>query len=122
MAQLRKINIAEKFSQITDFENPRIVAEVNETAVKFVKLHGDFVWHHHEDEDELFLVVKGKLCMKLRTGDVWVETGEMILIPRGVEHCPVAPEEVQIILIEKNTTVNTGNVTNERSKTTLERL
>lgn len=119
---LTKVNIAEKFAQIPDVENPRIVAEVNETAVKFVKLLGDFVWHHHELEDELFMVVRGSLCMKLRDGDLWVNEGELILIPRGVEHCPVAPEEVEIILIERNTTVNTGNVVNEKTKTTLERL
>jgi mannose-6-phosphate isomerase-like protein (cupin superfamily) len=119
---IEKINIAETFSQIPDYENPRVAADVNETAVKFVKLKGDFVWHQHEAEDELFLVVKGRLCMKLRTGDMWVNEGEMIMIPRGTEHCPVAPEEVHIILIEQNTTVNTGNIVNERTKVTLDRI
>lgn len=115
-----KISIADSFARINDYENPRIAAMVNECAVKFVKLKGDFVWHHHEEEDELFLVVKGSLVMKLRDGDVTVNEGEMILIPHGVEHCPVSEEEVHLILFERATTVNTGNVLNEKTKVTLE--
>ena len=95
---------------------------VNECAVKFVKLKGDFVWHHHDLEDELFLVVEGKLLMKLREGDVEVHAGEMILIPHGVEHCPVAEEEVHLILFERASTVNTGNVVNEKTRATVENL
>ncbi len=117
-----KISIASAFSQIHDYENPRIAAMVNECAVKFVKLKGEFVWHHHEEEDELFMVVKGSLLMKLRDGDVTVNEGEMILIPHGVEHCPVSEEEVQLILFERATTVNTGNVVNEKTKVTIETI
>ncbi len=117
-----KINIASAFSQIHDFGHPRIAAMVNECAVKFVKLKGDFVWHHHEEEDELFMVVKGSLLMKLRDGDVTVNEGEMILIPHGVEHCPTSEEEVLLILFERATTVNTGNVVNEKTKVTIETI
>lgn len=117
-----KINIASAFSQIHDYEHPRIAAMVNECAVKFVKLKGEFVWHHHEEEDELFLVVRGSLLMKLRDGDVTVNEGEMILIPHGVEHCPVSEEEVQIILFERAATVNTGNVVNEKTRVTIETI
>ncbi|MBK6764929.1 MAG: cupin domain-containing protein [bacterium] len=117
-----KINISSTFAQIHDYEHPRIAALVNECAVKFVKLKGDFVWHHHEEEDELFLVVKGSLRMKLRDGDVTVHEGEMILIPHGVEHCPVADEEVHLILFERASTVNTGNVINEKTKIEIETI
>ncbi len=119
---LSKINVAESFAKIIDYENPRVAAMVNECAVKFVKLMGDFVWHHHDEEDELFWVVKGSLLMKLRDGDVTVNEGEMILIPRGTEHCPVAYDEVQLILFEHASTVNTGNVVNKKTKVTLENL
>lgn len=117
-----KFSITDIFSQIHDYEHPRVAAMVNECAVKFVKLKGEFVWHHHEEEDELFMVVKGSLLMKLRDGDVTVNEGEMILIPRGVEHCPVSTEEVQLILFERANTVNTGNVVNEKTKVTIETI
>ncbi|MCC6475927.1 cupin domain-containing protein [bacterium] len=119
---LQKVSIPSAFAQIHDVEHPRVAAMVNEFAVKFVKLKGDFVWHHHEEEDELFLVVKGKLLMKLRDGDVTVHENEMIMIPHGVEHCPVAEEETHVILFERASTVNTGNVTNEKTRTTLDSL
>lgn len=117
-----KISIVDAFARIDDYEHPRIAALVNECAVKFVKLKGDFVWHHHDVEDELFMVVQGKLLMKLRDGDVEVSAGEMILIPHGLEHCPVAIEEVHLILFEHANTVNTGNVFNEKTRVTTENL
>ena len=112
-----KINLADKLSRFSDHWRPRIVGELNDSYVKLVKLQGDFVWHHHDTEDELFVVLKGRLLMKFRDGDVWVDEGECIIVPRGVEHCPVAPEEVHLMLLEPKTTVNTGNVQNARTAT-----
>jgi mannose-6-phosphate isomerase-like protein (cupin superfamily) len=112
---IRKINLAEALSLINDYWSPRIAGELNESHVKLAKLKGEFVWHHHEQEDELFLVVKGRLLLKLRDGDIWLDEGEFIIIPRGVEHLPVAPEEVHVLLFEPKTTLNTGNVRNERT-------
>jgi mannose-6-phosphate isomerase-like protein (cupin superfamily) len=108
-----KVNLAEKFSLFTDYRNPRIVGEVNDSHIKVVKLKGEFIWHHHENEDELFLVVKGKLLMKLRDRDVSILPGEFFIVAKGVEHCPVAEEETHIVLIEPKGTLNTGNVRNE---------
>ncbi len=119
---LRKISIASKFAEIHEIEHPHIVAEVNDFQMKFTKLKGEFVWHHHELEDELFLVVKGQLKMQFRDETVLVNEGEMIVVPHGVEHCPVAEEETHIILFERNSTVNTGNVRNEKTLTTLDRI
>jgi mannose-6-phosphate isomerase-like protein (cupin superfamily) len=110
-----KISLSQKFELFNEHWSPRIVAELNESHIKLVKLQGEFVWHHHENEDELFYVVKGRLLMKLRDGDVWIDEGEMIVIPKGVEHMPVAPEEVLVMLIEPKSTLNTGNVQNERT-------
>ncbi len=112
---MEKVNIAEKFTLFSDHWHPRIVGELNDMHIKFAKLKGEFVWHHHEHEDELFLVVKGSLLMKLRDRDVRIEEGEFFIVPKGVEHLPVAEEEVHLILIEPKTTLNTGNVTNERT-------
>ena len=109
------INIADKFSQIQEYYRPRIAGELNDAYLKLVKLKGEFVWHQHENEDELFLVVKGRLLIKLRDRDLWVDEGEFVIIPKGVEHCPVADEEVQAILLEPKSTLNTGNVQNERT-------
>jgi mannose-6-phosphate isomerase-like protein (cupin superfamily) len=119
---MEKVNLASKFSLFQDHWSPKIVGEINVTYVKLVKLQGEFVWHHHENEDELFLVVKGSLLMKLRDRDVRVEEGEMIIIPRGVEHLPVAEEEVHVILLEPKTTLNTGNVKGERTVEVLQRI
>jgi len=115
-----KINLAEKFSRFQDYWSPKIAGELNDSYVKLVKLKGEFVWHHHDHEDELFLVVKGKMLMKLRDGDLTVNEGEFIIVPRGVEHCPVAEEEVHLLLLEPKTTLNTGNVRNERTLPQLE--
>jgi len=109
------INLAEKFSLFHDYWNPKIVGEVNDSYVKLTKLKGEFFWHHHENEDELFLVVKGKLLIKLREKEIWLSEGECVIIPKGVEHCPVAENEVHVLLLEPKTTLNTGNIVNERT-------
>jgi mannose-6-phosphate isomerase-like protein (cupin superfamily) len=112
---MEKINIAEKFTLFNDYWSPKVAGELNDSVVKFVKVKGEFVWHHHEIEDELFLIVKGRLLIKFRDRDVWLNEGELLIIPHGVEHCPVAEEEVHMILLEPKNTLNTGNVQNERS-------
>lgn len=109
------INLSQKLSLFQDYWSPRIVGELNESHVKLVKLRGEFVWHHHEKEDELFLVLKGRLQIKLHDRDLWLEEGELAIIPRGVEHLPVADEEVHVLLLEPKTTVNTGSVGGERT-------
>ena len=112
---IEKKNLQQKFSLINDYYKPRIAGEINENYVKLVKLKGEFVWHHHENEDELFLVVKGNLKMKLLDKDIEISEGELIIIPKGVEHKPVADEEVHLLLIEPKTTLNTGNIENEKT-------
>jgi mannose-6-phosphate isomerase-like protein (cupin superfamily) len=119
---MEKVNIAQKFTLFSDHWSPKIAGELNDSYVKFVKLKGEFVWHHHEHEDELFLVVKGRLLLKFRDRDVWVEEGEFIIVPKGVEHLPVAEEEVHVILLEPKSTLNTGNVENERTVADLQRI
>jgi len=128
---MTKVNIAEKFSKISEYWKPYIGAELNGQYVKFDKLKGPFVFHHHENEDELFLVVKGRFRMEFRDPDgdpdgkerhEWIEEGEFIVVPRGVEHRPVADEECWILLFEPASTLNTGNVVNERTLPELERV
>jgi len=119
---MNTINLKEKFSRFSDYCNPRILGEVNDCHVKAVKLKGEFIWHHHENEDELFLVVKGNLRMKFRDHEALVREGEFVIVPHGVEHCPVADEEVHIMLIEPKSTLNTGNITNERTVAQLEQI
>ncbi len=119
---MNTVNLRDKFARFSDYCNPRIIGEVNDCQVKAVKLKGAFVWHHHEREDELFLVVKGTLRMKFRDRETIVNEGEFVIVPRGVEHCPVADEEVHIVLIEPKSTLNTGNITNERTVAHLERI
>lgn len=109
------VNLAQKFSSFSDYWSPKIAGELNDSHIKLAKLKGEFVWHQHENEDELFLVVKGRLLIKLRDRDLWVHEGEFVVIPKGVEHLPVAADEVQVVLIEPKTTLNTGNVQNERT-------
>lgn len=109
------INLQEKFSKFTDYWHPRIVGELNDAHVKLVKVQGEFTWHHHDNEDEMFLVIDGTLTIKLRDGDLKINAGEFVIIPRGIEHCPVAENEVKLILLEPKTTSNTGNVQNERT-------
>jgi mannose-6-phosphate isomerase-like protein (cupin superfamily) len=113
--KIDKVNLADKFDLFDDLWSPKIVGEINDSHVKLVKLKGEFVWHSHENEDELFLVVRGRLLMKLRDRDIMLDEGEMIVIPRGVEHLPVAEDEVHVLLLELKSTLNTGNVDNERT-------
>lgn len=110
-----KVNLAQSFSHIQQYWSPRIVGEINGFQVKLAKLKGEFVWHHHEHEDELFLVVKGRLLIRLRNGEVTLEEGEFFIVPRGVEHLPVAEEEVHVLLFEPASTLNTGNVQDART-------
>jgi mannose-6-phosphate isomerase-like protein (cupin superfamily) len=117
-----KVNLAQKFSMFNDYWSPKIVGELNDSHVKLVKFKGEFVWHHHETEDELFLVVKGNLLIKLRDQDIFLEEGEFVIIPRGVEHLPVAEQEAYVLLLEQKTTLNTGNIDNERTITNLESI
>jgi mannose-6-phosphate isomerase-like protein (cupin superfamily) len=112
------VNLVEKFGRFREFWSPKIVGEVNDAYIKVVKLKGEFVWHHHEREDELFLVVKGTLRIKLRDREFRIREGEFVIISKGIEHLPVADEEVHVVLIEPKTTVNTGNVHNDRTVTT----
>jgi mannose-6-phosphate isomerase-like protein (cupin superfamily) len=119
---MEKVNLAEKLARFDERWQPKIVAELNDTHVKVVKIDGEFVWHHHDEEDELFLVVSGRLRMQLRDGDVVLEPGELLVVPRGVDHCPVGEGETHVVLIEPATTVNTGNVRNERTVEEPERL
>jgi len=119
---VRSVNLAAKFRLFDDYWSPKIVGDVNDSYVKLVKLKGEFVWHHHEAEDELFLVVKGRLLLRFRERDVWVEEGEFVIVPRGVEHLPIAPQETHLLLLEPKSTLNTGNVRNERTVAELERL
>lgn len=120
---MRVVNLAETFGRFADYWSPKIVGEVNEMHVKLAKLTGEFVWHHHEREDELFLVVAGRLRMRLRDGDRDLGPGELIIVPRGTEHCPVAlTDEVHVVLLEPKGTLNTGNVTDERTVATPEWL
>jgi mannose-6-phosphate isomerase-like protein (cupin superfamily) len=122
MTAPRVVNLAEMFGRFQDQWSPKIVGEVNDAHVKLVKLQGEFVWHHHEREDELFLVVKGRLRLRLRDRDLVLGPGDFAIIPRGVEHLPVAEEETQVVLLEPKSTLNTGNVRNERTVADLERL
>lgn len=117
-----KINLTEKFSLFTDYYNPRIIGELNDQHVKAVKLKGEFVWHKHDHEDELFLVIKGRLTMELRDKIIEINEGEFIIVPHGVEHKPSAAEEVHILLFEPASTLNTGDVKNEMTRKELEKL
>jgi mannose-6-phosphate isomerase-like protein (cupin superfamily) len=119
---MEKINLAEKLALVQDHWNPRIAAELNGQLVKLVKFLGPFVWHHHDHEDELFLVLRGRFRMDFRDREVWLGEGEMIVVPRGVEHRPYAEEEVEVMLFEPASTVNTGNLRNERTVLELGRI
>ena len=140
---MNKINLAQKLSLFNDYWKPHIIGELNGQLVKLVKFKGPFTWHHHQHEDELFLVVKGRFRMEFRDSDagsgadhksdlagekanhereVWIAEGEMIIVPRGTEHCPVADEECHILLFEPASTLNTGNIENELTVKNLNRL
>ena len=119
---MEKVNLAEKLSLFNDYFSPKIVGELNGQQVKLVKFKGEFVWHHHDNEDELFYVVKGNFDMEFRDKVVTINEGEFIIVPRGVEHRPNAREEVHVVLFEPGTTLNTGNVKNEMTLEQLEKI
>ena len=115
-----KINIAEKLDMFSDYYNPRIVGELNGQHIKLVKFKGDFVWHHHDHEDEMFLVINGTFTMELRDKNILLEKGDFIIIPKGTEHRPVAEQEVHIMLFEPIGTLNTGNAISDMTRSTLD--
>lgn len=119
---MNPVNLTEKFTQFSDHWNPRIIGELNGQYVKIAKVKGEFVWHQHENEDELFMVIKGKLYIDFHDKTVEIKEGEMIIVPRGVEHRPWTEEEVQIMLFEPATTVNTGETENELTRKNLSRI
>ena len=119
---IEKVNLTEKFGLFNDYWSPKIIGELNDFHVKLAKIKDEFVWHRHDEEDELFLVIKGRLRMKLRDRDIVVEEGELIIIPCGVEHLPVAQEETHILLFEPKSTLNTGNIQDERTVADLDRI
>ena len=119
---MEKVNVAQKFDLFSDYWSPKIAGELNDSYIKLAKFKGEFVWHHHENEDELFLVTMGQLLIKLRDGEVQIGPGEFVVIPRGVEHKPVAEDEVHVILIEPKSTLNTGNVVDEKTVKHLEKV
>jgi mannose-6-phosphate isomerase-like protein (cupin superfamily) len=117
-----KVSLADKLALIREHWSPKIVGELNGQYVKLVRFQGDFLWHHHEHEDELFLVIKGRFRMEYRDRHVWLEEGEFVIVPRGVEHRPVAEEEAHVLLFEPAATLNTGNVRSERTIDQPERI
>src|SRR5262245_2910262 len=118
----QKVNLEQKLTLFDDYWNPRVVGELNGQQIRLVKFQGEFVWHHHEHEDELFLVIKGRFRMDFRDRVVWLEEGEFLIVPRGVEHRPVAEKEVHVMLFEPASTLNTGNAQDPRTITALEHL
>jgi mannose-6-phosphate isomerase-like protein (cupin superfamily) len=117
-----KVNLQEKLSSFSDYWNPRIVGELNGQHVKLVKFKGEFVWHKHDNEDEMFFVIKGRFKMEFRDKSVELNENEFIIVPKGVEHKPVADEEVEVMLFEPNTTLNTGNIRGELTRDNLEKI
>lgn len=113
---MEKVNLSHKLSLFSDLWTPKVVGEVNDFQVKLVKLQGEFVWHSHEAEDELFLVLRGRLRLRFREREVSIDPGEFLIVPRGTEHCPVADEEVHVLLLERKSTVNTGTAGGERTR------
>lgn len=112
---MEKINLGEKFELFSEYWSPKIIGEVNESHVKIAKFKGEFIWHSHEHEDEMFLVIKGALTIQFRDKDILLRAGECLVVPKGVEHKPVADEEVHVMLIEPKSTLNTGEVVNDRT-------
>jgi mannose-6-phosphate isomerase-like protein (cupin superfamily) len=119
---MEKVNLTEKLSTFSDYWSPKIVGDLNGQQAKLVKFKGEFVWHHHEVEDEMFLVVHGEFCMEFRDRQVHLQAGEFIIVPHGVEHRPVAEQEVHVLLFEPATTLNTGNTQSDRTVAHLERI
>ncbi len=119
---MKKVNLDAAFASFSEHWSPHIAGELNGQYVKLVKFQGEFVWHHHEQEDEMFHVVQGSMTMRLRSGDIELRAGEFFIVPHGVEHQPYAAEEAHILLFEPKSTLNTGNVRNERTRDVLERI
>lgn len=119
---MNPIQLTDKLAAFQEHFSPKVIAELNGQEVKVVKFRGSFVWHHHDNEDELFLVLAGRFRMDFRDREVWVETGELIVVPRGTEHCPHADEEVSVLLFEPASTLNTGNIQSERTVDRPDRL
>ena len=119
---MEKVNLEQKLGLFNEFWKPKIVGELNQQQVKLVKFHGPFVWHHHDDEDEMFLVLKGRFRMEFTDRSEWIEEGEFIIVPRGVEHRPVADQEVSVLLFEPASTLNTGNAASEMTVPVLEKI
>ncbi|NDJ54339.1 MAG: cupin domain-containing protein [Chloroflexi bacterium] len=117
-----KVNLSEKFNLFSEQWKPHLIATVDNYAVKVAKLQGEFVWHHHEEEDELFMVIKGQLTIKLRDGEIVLNEGEMVVIPKGIEHLPVANDEAHILLFERKGTLNTGNVQSELTREQIDEI
>lgn len=122
MFDIQKITPSEKLVLINDYWSPKIAGDLNDSHIKFAKFKGEFVWHKHDHEDELFFVIAGNLLIKLRDKDIQLKPGEFVVIPKGVEHLPIADEEVHVMLIEPKSTLNTGNVANELTKEKLDRI
>ena len=119
---MKKVNLTEKLDLISEYWNPALVGELNDQVVKLAKLKGEFIWHKHDAEDELFLVLRGCLLIQFRDQDITLQEGEFLIVPRGVEHRPVADQEVNILLFEPARTINTGDIRNERTKENTERI
>jgi mannose-6-phosphate isomerase-like protein (cupin superfamily) len=119
---MEKVNLADKYKLFDEYWSPKLVGELNGQHVKIVKLRGEFIWHQHEGEDEFFMVIKGRLTIRLREKEVVLEEGEFFIVPRGVEHMPVAEQEAHVLLFEPESTLNTGNVRNERTKEDLDTI
>lgn len=119
---MEKVNLAQKLSLFNEHWSPKVIGDLNESHIKVAKLKGEFVWHHHDHEDEMFLVMKGNLTIRFKDEDVELAEGEFLIIPKGVEHLPVAKEEVSVMLIEPKGTLNTGNVKNDRTLDSLDRI
>jgi mannose-6-phosphate isomerase-like protein (cupin superfamily) len=117
---VKKINLKEKFSLFGDQWSPKIIAEIDDFHLKLAKLKGEFVWHSHNDEDELFLILKGTLNIQLRESELVLNEGELAIIPKGMEHKPICNEEVEVLLLEKKTIINTGNIENKKTIKELE--
>lgn len=119
---MKKINLEEKFDLFSEYWSPKIVGELNDIHVKLAKFKGEFVWHKHDNEDELFFIVKGSLLIKFRDHDIHLQEGEFLIIPKGIEHCPIADEEVHVMLLEPKSTINTGDVESGFTKKNLDKI
>ncbi len=119
---MQKVNIHDKLALFNDYWSPKIIGDLNDSHIKLAKFKGEFVWHKHDNEDELFFVIQGHLLIKLKDQDINLKEGEFVIIPKGVEHQPIAKEEVHVMLIEPKTTLNTGDTKGELTVENLERL